>query len=112
MVFGYLVQNINSAHNALGILARNACFAASLATYCNVKCFVALSSKLVKCYILADFNSAFDFNTELADNIDFRFNNIFLKLVRRNSVCKHTAGFFVLFKNGGSVTGYRKIICA
>ena len=69
-------------------------------------------SQLVDSDVFADVDACLELYAEFTQNVDFRFDDVFFEFVGRNTVCKHTTEFFVLFEHGWFVTLRCKIVCA
>ena len=104
-------QEVNSRGSTVGILTRDSRKSSALTSDSNIEGLVALLAKLIYRDVLSDLDSRLDLNTHLTHDIDFSVNDVFFKLVRRNSVCQHSAGKLVLLKDCRIIAHLCKVEC-
>ena len=71
-----------------------------------------MAAQFIERDILADLNAALDLYAHLAQDLNFRGNNILFQLIGWDTVHQHAARALVLFKHSGSVALFRQIIRA
>ena len=81
-----------------------------MATDSDIEGFVSLLLQFIDGNIFSDFHSAFDFNAELKENIDFSINDILFQLVGRNSITPPSARKRILLEDGRLISHRCKIV--
>ena len=105
-------KEVDRSGDTFCIFSRNASFAAALGTDGEIEGLISLFSEVVQRDVFAHVDTAFDFDTEFFDDVDFCVNDIFLKLKGRDAVGHHAARLLILLKYGGMVSCKGKIIGA
>ena len=98
-----LAKEVNGYGHILGILARNAGKAATLAADGNIKGLKALRAQLVKRHVATDFHAIAELGTHQANDLDLGLDNVLLQLKAGNTVGEHAARALVLLEHDGLV---------
>ena len=105
-------QQLNSCGDAFGILAGHSGKAPALCSDGQIERFVTLLAQLVERHISAHFDAAADVDAQFAQHVDFSGNDIFLQLVRGDTIGHHAARQLVLLEHCGRVSQGGKVVCA
>ena len=98
-----LAQEVDSNGHVLGILARNAGKAATLAANGHVEGLKALRAQLVERHIATDFHAVAELGAHQANDLDLGLDHILLQLKTGNAVGEHAARALVLLEHDGLV---------
>ena len=98
-----LAQEVDGDGHVLGILARNAGKAATLAANGHVEGLKALRAQLVERHIATDFHAVAELGAHQADDLDLGLDNILLQLKAGNTVGEHAARTLVFLEHDGLV---------
>ncbi len=104
------MQEIDSRGRAGQCFAGNAGEPAALAADGHIEALVAVLAEAFDGHVLPYFDAGTDIHADLAHNVDFSLDNVFLQLVGRDSVAEHAARLFVLLEYSGLVPHRGQIV--
>ena len=98
-----LAKEVDGHGHILGILARNAGKAATLAANSHVEGLKALCAQLIERHVATDFHAIAELGTHQANNLDLGLDNILLQLKAGNAISEHAARAPVFLEHDGLV---------
>ena len=73
---------------------------ASLAADGHIEAFITLLAELLYGDVLADFHTSANLHTNLAHDVDFGLDDIFIQFIGRDAIAQHAARLFALLEHG------------